>query len=311
MKIKTKKSDAGKRADVFIAEKLPEFTRSSLSGLFEKGLVLVNSLETKAGHKLKDGDKLEVDTNLLTARPATIKLPIIYEDEDIIVINKPAGVLTHSKGALNTEATVASWLLQHLSKDNYNIKSSFPGWHPGDNRLGIVHRLDRTTSGVIIVAKNDKTLKWLQTQFSTRKVRKVYHAIVEGIPDPDQAIIDVPIERNPKKPQTFRVSPKGKPAQTRYKVIKNFINNKKIYSLLELNPQTGRTHQLRVHLKYIGHPIVGDSVYGHGGSPTKISTKFQAGENMYLHAKSLEVTLPGGLKKIFEVAEPEIFKDFR
>lgn len=311
MKIETKKSDAGKRADVFIAEKLPEFTRSSLSGLFTNNSVLVNGIETKAGHKLKDGDKLEVDTNLLTARPATIKLPIIYEDEDIIVINKPTGVLTHSKGALNTEATVASWLLQHLSKDNYNIKSSFPGWHPGDNRLGIVHRLDRTTSGVIIVAKNDKTLKWLQTQFSTRKVRKIYLAIVEGIPDPDQAIIDAPIERNPKKPKTFRVGANGRSALTSYKVLKIISRPNNTYSLLELVPRTGRTHQLRVHLKYIGHPIVGDRVYGHGGSLTKISTKFQAGENMYLHAKSLEVTLPGGLKKIFEAIEPEIFKDFQ
>ena len=294
--LKATKIDAGKRVDIFVAKKLPGFSRSSLSGLFEKQLVEVNDQSVKASYKLRAGDRLKVDTSLLTARPAKIILPILYEDDEVIVINKPAGVLTHAKGALNTEATVASFI--ELKIADKNLKG---------NRAGIVHRLDRGTSGVIIAAKNEKTLKWLQKQFSTRKVKKTYLAIVEGVPELQAAIIDAPIERNPKRPQTFRVSSDGRPAQTKYTLLKTFsmparrslgeggLSN--FYSLLELQLLTGRTHQLRVHLKYIGHPIVGDRVYG------------QAGKHLYLHAKSLEVTLPNGKRTVFEAPEPDYFSE--
>ncbi|MDO8592070.1 MAG: RluA family pseudouridine synthase [bacterium] len=287
LKLKVNAGDKGKRADVFITEKLAGYTRSSLSALFDKELVLVNGKPAKASYKLRAGDKVEVNTSLLTAEPEAIEIPVIYQDDDVIVMNKPAGLLTHSKGALNTEATVASFINPLLTDNSLT-----------DNRAGIVHRLDRATSGVIIAAKNATTLKLLQKQFSTRKVKKTYIAVVEGIPKPEEAIIDAPIARNPKKPQTFRVDSAGKPAQTQYKTLKNFTKGRKHYSLLELRPQTGRTHQLRVHLKYIGHPIIGDQVYGH------------AKDNMYLYAKSLEITVPGGHRKIFEVAEPKTFKDF-
>lgn len=295
MKIKAKQDDAGKRVDVFLAENLPDFSRSSLVGLFDKNLVMVNGRAVKPSYKLREKDKLKADISLLTARPGDIKLPVMYEDENVIVIDKPAGVLTHSKGGLNTEATVASFVGPMLNDENLV-----------GNRAGIVHRLDRMTSGVIITAKNAKALKQLQKQFSTRKVKKIYLAIVEGVPSPQEAIIDAPIERNPKRPQTFRVGSGGKPSQTRYKVLKvlnrptpRFQKAAKSYSLLELKPETGRTHQLRVHLKYIGHPIVGDRVYGHDG------------ENMYLHAKSLKITLPRGRQMQFEAPEPKIFKDFK
>ncbi|OVE78823.1 hypothetical protein BVY00_01785 [bacterium G20] len=312
LKIKVEPPDAGKRADVFLAEKLPKFTRSSLSGLFENALVVVNNKPARGSYRLKGGDKLEVDTRLLTARPADIKLPIVYEDDDVIVINKPAGILTHSKGVLNTEATVASFIEPKLNDKRLT-----------GNRAGIVHRLDRATSGVIITAKNEKALKQLQKQFSTRKVKKIYRAIVEGTVEPAEAIIDASIERNPKKPQTFRVSSNGRSAITNYQVLKTLnkpaphqvlsekrgntsissvkslvTGSNNSYSLLELTPQTGRTHQLRVHLKYIGHPIVGDRVYGHDG------------ENLYLHAKSLELTLPSGQKMKFEAPAPKVFKEF-
>lgn len=290
MELKVKAGDIGKRADVFVTENLNSYTRSSLSSLFDKELVLANGKPAKPSYKLRAGDKLEVNTYLLRAEPEAIEIPIIYEDNDVIVMNKPAGLLTHSKGALNTEATVASFIKPKLTDKNMT-----------GNRAGIVHRLDRATSGVIIAAKNDKALKWLQKQFSTRKTNKTYLAIVEGVPTPEEAIIDAPIERNPKKPQTFRVGGGGRPSQTRYKVLKKSalggLSNS--YSLLELVPQTGRTHQLRVHLKYIGHPIVGDRVYGHDG------------EHMYLHAKSLEIILPDGRQMKFEIPEPKIFKDFK
>ena len=292
LRLKAKNSDKAKRVDVFIAENLPNYSRSSLSGLFNKELVMVNNQPVKPSYKLRESDKLEIDTSLLSARPETVDLPILYEDKNIIVINKPAGVLTHSKGALNTEASVASFI-----KPKLNDKNST------SNRAGIVHRLDRATSGVIITAKNEVTMKWLQKQFSTRKVNKTYTAIVEGVPQLKAAIIDAPIERNPKKPQTFRVGSNGRSASTNYKVLKELnpsttLRAGKSYSLLELKPETGRTHQLRVHLKHIGHPIIGDSVYGH------------AGDNMYLYAKSLEITLTGGRRYKFEAPEPKIFRDF-
>lgn len=278
------KVSAGGRADIYITAKLPEFTRSSLKNLFNADHVMINGQSIRASHILHQGDILTLNTDLLFAEPEAIEIPIIYEDDDVIVMNKPAGLLTHSKGALNTEATVASFIKPKLTD------KSLTG-----NRAGIAHRLDRVTSGVIIAAKNEKTLKWLQKQFSTRKVKKTYIAMAEGTPKPEEAIIDAPIERNPKKPQTFRVGSNGRPAITNYKVLKIL----KPYSLLELRPLTGRTHQLRVHLKYIGHSIVGDNVYGHGG------------ENMYLHARSLEITLPGGRRHKFEVPEPKIFTDFK
>lgn len=279
--------DEAKRIDVFLAENLPDFSRSSLAGLFDKKLVTVNGHPVKPSYKLRAGDKVEVNTSLLESEPDAIEIPIIYEDDDVIVMNKPAGLLTHSKGALNTEATVASFIKPMLTNKNMT-----------GNRAGIVHRLDRATSGVIITAKNDMALTWLQKQFSTRKTNKTYLAIVEGAPTPEEALIDAPIERNPKKPQTFRVGTGGRPAQTKYKVLKIFKASNNQLSLVELNPKTGRTHQLRVHLKYIGHPVVGDRVYGHDG------------EHMYLHAKSLEIILPGGRHMKFEIPEPKIFKDF-
>ena len=138
----------------------------------------------------------------------------------------------------------------------------------------------------------------LQKQFAQRKTKKIYLAIVEGEPKPEQAVIDAPIARNPKKPQTFRVSPEGKSAQTQYSVLKSFVKKDKRYSLLELKPLTGRTHQLRVHLAYIGHPIVGDHVYGSDGA------------RLMLHATSLEITIPTSQRKVFEAAMPQDIKDF-
>ena len=282
---KASESDAGARADVFVASKYPQFSRSSLQLLFDRGLVQVDGEPAKAAHKVEAGDKVRVDGTLLSAAPPQIELPVIYEDADVTVINKPAGVLTHSKGALNLEGTVASF-----------IKPQVKGLE--GNRAGIVHRLDRATSGVIIVAKDADALSKLQKQFSTRKTKKTYIAVVEGIPKPKKAVIDIPIMRNPAKPQTFKTGEQGKPAITEYQTLKIFKKNGRVYSLLELKPQTGRTHQLRVHMGYIGHPIVGDTVYGH------------TGPNLLLHAKSLEITLPSNERKTFEAPLPDYIKEF-
>jgi 23S rRNA pseudouridine1911/1915/1917 synthase len=278
--------DIGMRADVFVAAKYPEFTRSSLEGLFDNGQVLIDDKLAKPSHKIRDGQKVTVDEELIRRQPEDIELPVIYEDDDVVVIDKPSGVLTHSKGALNHEATVASFIKPKL-KDK-----SLSG-----NRAGIVHRLDRPTSGVIITGKSSEAVRHLQKQFSLRKAKKRYLAIVEGIPKESEAIIDAPILRNPRKPQSFIVDNAGKPANTHYKVIKSFKKGHKDYSLIDLRPQTGRTHQLRVHMAYIGHPIAGDPVYGHGDG------------QLMLQAKSLELTLPNKERKVFESKTPASIKE--
>lgn len=287
MEFKAQPADAGSRLDVLVAAQYPQFTRSSLELLFDNELVSVNDKPAKASYKVKDLDSVSIDETLLNQEPPKIKLPVIYEDENVVVINKPAGLLTHAKGALNLEPSIASYIKSKISDNKLS-----------GNRAGIVHRLDRLTSGVIITAKSSDAMIKLQKQFSQRKTKKKYIAVAEGVPEPQEAIIDVPIARNPKRPQTFAIMASGKTAVTKYKVIKQFSKKGVGYSLLELEPLTGRTHQLRVHLAYIGHPIVGDKVYGR-----------QSGE-MLLHAVSLEITLPGSERKVFESKMPERFKRF-
>ena len=270
------------RLDQYVVRQLPELSRSFAVRLIDEGRVTVNGqAATKAGYKLRIGDKVKIDyVPSETSQIPSIKLPILYEDDDCVVINKPAGVLTHSKGAFNPEATVATWLRSRLKGMD------------GD-RAGIVHRLDRATSGVMICAKTPEALSWLQKQFSQRRTKKTYAAVVKGNLDQPEAVIDMPIERNPRKPQTFRVGANGKPAQTAYKVLRS---NQEL-SLLELKPVTGRTHQLRVHLANLNHPIIGDTLYD---GP--------AGERLYLHAKSLELTLPNRSRQVFEVPVPTEFE---
>lgn len=276
------------RLDQYVQRHVPTLSRAHAAKLVDQGDVTVNSLKNlKPGYKVRTGDTIEIDYD----EAAEIVLPIIdlkvlYEDDDCVVISKPVGILSHSKGAFNPEATVASWLLSKLKNTDFPLELN--------DRVGIVHRLDRATSGVMICAKNKDALSWLQKQFSQRKVKKSYVAITTGQFKQDEAIIDMPVERNPKKPQTFRVGSNGKSAQTLYKVIEH--NDK--YSLLDLKPTTGRTHQLRVHLEHLGHPIVGDTMYGG-----------QAADRLYLHAKSLEITLPNRERKVFEVPLPAAFAE--
>ncbi len=274
---------AAERLDVYIVSQFPGLSRSVATRLVETGKVTVNGqLATKAGQKVRPADDIKIDYDpKVHAEVPSIELPIIFENKSCVVINKPLGVLSHSKGDFNPEATVATWLKAKVK----NIS--------GD-RAGIVHRLDRATSGVMICAKTPDALSWLQKQFSTRKVKKTYIAVVQGAPDEKEALIDMPIERNPKKPQTFRVGSNGKPAVTAYKVLKQ---NEK-YSLLEVKPETGRTHQLRVHLEHIGHPIVGDTLYG---GPVA--------DRLFLHARSLEITLPNKNRETFEAPLPDEFNE--
>lgn len=281
MQAQVTEENNGSRLDVFVAAHMPQLSRAFIQKLCDDDRVAVNGQAEKSGYKLREGQIVTVDYDESEFRVEDIDLPVLYEDENCIVINKPAGVLTHALGKHGNEASVASFL-----------RSKVVGLD-GD-RAGIVHRLDRATSGVIIGAKNQASLSQLQKQFSQRKTKKTYVALVEGRPNPEEAVIDMPIERNPKAPATFRVGPNGKPSKTHYKVLATSDK----YSLVELTPETGRTHQLRVHLAKLGHPIVGDPLYGHGSY----------GDRLYLHALSLEITIPGGERKTFTAPLPEEFK---
>lgn len=272
------------RLDQRVIELLPELSRGFAARLIADGKVTVNgAVQIKAGYKLREGDEVVVDYDVaqLTEIPE-IDLPVLYEDDDCVVINKPVGVLSHSKGTFNPEATVATWLRSRLKG-------------LGGERGGIVHRLDRATSGVMICAKTPEALSWLQKQFATRNVHKTYMAVVNGTLDPAEAIIDMPIERNPKAPATFRVGAQGKHAKTAYRVVQTNT----AHSLVELKPETGRTHQLRVHLNYLHHPIVGDTLYGG-----------QQADRLYLHARELEITLlKGHERKVFGAPLPPGFTE--
>lgn len=270
------------RLDQEVVSRYPEFSRSTVQKYIKAGYVSV-------GGKVITTPKFEVTENDdITLTPpqrhdtSKYELPILYIDDNVIAVNKPVGVLTHSKGALNDEFTVADFFRRYTT---HALET---------NRPGIVHRLDRDTSGVIIGARNDETAHLLKKQFADRTTKKYYSAVVDGVPKLQKAIIDLPIGRNPSAPSTFRVDAKGKPAITAYEVIKS--NGTK--TLLELKPKTGRTHQLRVHTQYINTPIAGDRVYGNVKSAPRLC----------LHAHSLEVTLPGSKRHVFTAPVPKEFK---
>lgn len=270
-----------KRLDHELTERYPDLSRSTIQKYIKAGHVTVNG-------EVHTQPRLEVlSTDVIAMVPPETsdfsqrELPIVYIDDNVIVVNKPAGVLTHSKGAMNDEFTVADFFRRYTS---HALET---------NRPGIVHRLDRDTSGVIIGARNDETALLLKKQFADRKTKKEYIAVVEGVPKIDHAVIDLPIGRNPSAPSTFRVDPGGKEAVTTYEVI---ASNTEL-SLVKLWPKTGRTHQLRVHLQYINTPILGDRVYG----------RASFGDRLYLHAHSLEITIPTSKREVFTAPVPKEF----
>ena len=266
-----------KRLDSELAQRYPETSRSTWQKHIKAGHISVNGVVvTSPKYNVTDVDSIAINNPELPDFSKD-ELPILYIDDNVIVINKPSGVLSHSKGALNDEFTVAEFFRRYTT---YNSDT---------NRPGIIHRLDRDTSGVMIGTRNPETAIMLQKQFSDRRVKKVYFAILDGIPKLAKANIDLPIGRNPSAPSTFRVDSKGKSAITKYEIIAS--NDK--YSLVKLQPQTGRTHQLRVHMKYINTPIFGDRVYG------------KPAGRLYLHAFSLEITIPNGDRQTFIAPVPQ------
>ncbi len=255
------------RLDLMMAGIYKSYNRSTLQKFIKSGYVKVDGeLVDKPNRKFAEGVKIEL-TVPEKLKNADLVPEVIYEDNDVLVVNKPAGLLSEAKGEYCPERTLADF-----------------GY--------IVHRLDRDTSGVMILAKNEEVQKYLKKQFQARTVHKTYFAVVPGVLKLNEARIDLPLIRNLKRPTTFLVDANGKPSETFYKVEKS--NGK--YSLVELKPTTGRTHQLRVHMNYLGHPIIGDIVYGG-----------EEADRLYLHARELEITLPGGKRTVFTVDLPKEF----
>jgi 23S rRNA pseudouridine1911/1915/1917 synthase len=269
------------RLDLELSNRYPELSRSTWQKHVKAGHVSVNGdvqISPKADILASDVLAVSIPDAIDFSQDS---LPIVYIDDNVIVINKPVGILSHSKGAMNDEFTVAGFFARYST---YNADT---------NRPGIVHRLDRDTSGIMIGARNEQTATLLQKQFADRKTKKTYMAIVDGIPKSPKAQIDLPIGRNPSAPSTFRVDVKGKAALTKYEVIAENDHN----ALVKLYPRTGRTHQLRVHMKYINTPIKGDKVYG------------KPSDRLYLHAASLEITIPESTRMTFEAPIPQAFID--
>ena len=271
------------RLDIYLSTKFDTtISRSLWQKYIKAGYVSVNN-KVVTTPKFEVDETDEIALNLPEKEQADVDLPILYEDDDVIVVNKPSGLLTHAKGGLSDEPTVAEII---------RPKTSFA---TDTDRPGIVHRLDRDTSGLLIIAKNPESAAHLQRQFAERTAKKTYIAITDGKPKLNAAKIDLPIGRNPSAPSTFRIDPNGKPAQTVYRVLAE----NDAQSLVELKPTTGRTHQLRVHLAHLNAPILGDRVYGKSSDC-----------RMMLHAQKLEITLPSGERKVFEAAIPDEFKRF-
>lgn len=289
-------SDTGKRLDAFLHERLPEYSRSRIQSWIKDERVLLNGQMARASHLLRGGESVQVEPAglpPLKAQPEALPLTILYEDDDVVVVDKPAGTVVHA-GAGHHNGTLVNALLHH-----FGTLSSING----DLRPGIVHRLDRETSGVLAVARTDAAHQSLAAQFQSREIEKIYLAIVHGTPNPPQGRITAPITRDPVRRvrMTSRLGT-GRAALTDYHLLEDFLR----HSLLEVRIGTGRTHQIRVHLASLHHPIVGDRLYGAPAEPLANA----GSERFFLHAHRLSFTSPSSGSKItVESAPPPDFAD--
>jgi len=299
------------RLDKFLQSKLKDFSRTKIQSLIKDGNIKINDkLIYESAKKIKFNDKIEVNfppVKNTQIKPYKMILDIQYEDDDIIIINKPPGIVVHP-GAGNFEKTIVNGLLYHYENKLSNIG--------GKLRPGIVHRIDKDTSGIIVVAKNDFTHSNLSKQFSDHTIERTYEAIIWGSLRPSKGKINEKISRSIKNRQLMAVSKnKGKKAITNYKTIKTFSNsNLPKISLIECKLETGRTHQIRVHMSYKGNPILGDKSYGKSKKKFKnINPDVEKDINNFnrqaLHAKSLGFVHPKTKKQIFfEGKKPKDFE---
>ena len=289
------------RLDKALVARMPDFSRSRLQALIKDGRVTVGEIVVgKAGHKVEAGQQVRVEVPPsvpTTLQPESIPLDVVFENDDLMVINKPAGMVVHPSVG-HASGTLVHAALAH-APDLEGVG--------GEQRPGIVHRLDKDTSGLILIAKNDATHRWLQDQFRLRSVKKIYLALVDGLPPTPEGRIEATIARDPshRKRMAIVSNDRGRESVTEYQTLETFP----AHTLLEAHPLTGRTHQIRLHLAFLGTPIVGDLVYGHRKSTLPL-------ERHFLHAVRLTIQLPGEkAARTFEAPLPpelhQVLEDLR
>lgn len=285
-------NDKGNRIDSYLVEKT-QFSRVTIQRLIKEKNILVNSKEIKASYKLQEKDKIEIKEEKpkdISLKAQNIPIEILYEDSDIVVVNKPKGMVVHPANG-NPDGTLVNAIMA-ICKDSLSGIG-------GEIRPGIVHRLDKDTSGTLIIAKNDKAHINMSEQIKQHEVEKTYIALVKGVVKENEATINMPIGRSTKDRKKMAVNRNGKNAITHFKVLEKFDN----YTLLEIKIETGRTHQIRVHLTQIGYPIVGDFTYSNGKNEWDV-------KGQCLHAKSLKFKHPITGKEMFIESElPEYFQN--
>ena len=288
-----KSGEQGKRLDSYISSQNEKITRTTAQRLIEQGNILVNGKKQKVAYKIAENDVITVEQEepkQIELKAQKIPIEIIYEDEDIIVVNKPKGMVVHPANG-NPDGTLVNAIM-NICKDSLSGIG-------GEIRPGIVHRLDKDTSGLLIVAKNDMAHVKMSEQIKNHEVKKTYIALVRGVIKENEATIDMPIGRSASDRKKMAVTKNGKNAVTHIKVLKRY--NK--YTLLEINIETGRTHQIRVHLSHIGYPIIGDYTYSNGKNEFGV-------EGQCLHAKCLEFKHPITKKEMkLEAPLPKYFQD--
>ncbi len=283
--------DGSQRLDKFLVSQLPEFSRARLQSLVGAGHIRVDgSVAQKSGQLLRPGAMVQVHIPPTAATdlvPEDIPLDIIFENDDLMVVNKPAGMVVHPAAGHSSGTLVHAALAQARGMAGIG----------GEKRPGVVHRLDRDTSGLILLAKNDQAQHFLQEQFRLRKTIKTYIALVDGTPPTPTGRIEAPVGRDSTQRKRMAVTgvKKGREAVTEYRTLEAFRE----HTLLEVHPLTGRTHQIRVHMKFIGCPVAGDTVYGHRHATIELGRQF-------LHAARLTIALPGETEaRTFEAGLPE------
>jgi 23S rRNA pseudouridine1911/1915/1917 synthase len=277
--------DSGARLDAYLAARISDWSRARIQRLIEDGDVLVNGRTAKSSYKLRDRDEIEVELTPLASAafaPEDIPIEIIYEDDDLIVVNKAAGLVVHPAAGI-TSGTLANALAFHFQQLSTRA---------GTVRPGLVHRLDKDTSGLIMVAKTEAAHEHLADQFRTREVFKSYVALVHGRVEHDTGSIDQPIARDPRNRTRMAVVRGGRPSLSLYRARQRYER----FTLLDVEIKTGRTHQIRVHLQWLKHPVVGDAVYGDGRDKTvqdpRLRARINSLKRQFLHAEQLAFDHP-------------------